>query len=318
MSPTTPAEHARRRDPGPPEIVEVAPSVYAYLQPDGTWWINNAGFIAGPDRVTLIDTCSTEARTRALLAAVSDASPNPIATIVNTHHHGDHTNGNGLAATPGATTIVAHHDCRTILAEEGIVHYDGVWEPVDWGELPLGLPTTTFADRLTLWSGDRRIELRHPGVAHTTNDVVAWLPDDGVLFTGDLVFHGGTPFILMGSVQGALESVEFLRSFEATTVVPGHGPLCGPDVFDVHERYFRFVLDLAAQAHAAGTPALEAARAADLGEFAELSDPERLVGNLHRALAELSGTERGGAIDLVTAIGEMISFNGGRPLACCA
>ena len=307
------------RDPGRPEVVEVAPDVYAYVQPDGTWWINNAGFVVGPESVTLVDTCSTEARTRALLDALAGITGRPIRTIVNTHHHGDHTNGNGLAAAQdGATTIVAHHQCREILAEEGIVHYEGVWEPVDWGSLPLGLPTTTLDERLTLWSGDRRIELRHPGVAHTTNDVVAWLPDDGVLFTGDLVFHGGTPFVLMGSVEGALESVDFLRSFGADTVVPGHGPVCGPEVFDIHERYYRFVLERAGTAHESGLAPLDAARGTDLGEFADLTDPERLVGNLHRAMAELSGTRRGGPIDLAAAIADMIALNGGRPLACCA
>ena len=311
-------EAGQRRDPGSPRVEEVARDVYAYVQPDGTWWINNAGFIVGPEAVTLVDTCSTERRTEQLLAAVTDVSGLPIRTIVNTHHHGDHTNGNGLAAAGGATTIVAHHRCRQILAEEGIVHYDGVWEPVEWGLLPLGLPTTTFEDRLTLWSGDRPVELRHPGVAHTTNDVVVWLPDDGVLFTGDLVFHGGTPFVLMGSVQGALESLDFLRSFGAGTVVPGHGPVCGPEVFDVHERYYRFVLDVAGRAHRQGTRPLEAAYAADLGEFATLTDPERLVGNLHRAMAELDGVERGGPIDLPAAIADMITLNGGRPLACCA
>ncbi len=306
---------AVRRHP-PAETVEVARDVYAYVQPDGTWFINNAGFVVDADGVVVVDTCSTEARTLGLLDAVADVSGAPVRTLVNTHHHGDHTNGNGIVAG-GRVDIVAHRECREVLAAEGINHYDGVWEPVDWGELTLALPTITFDDRLTLWCG-RRLELRHPGVAHTTNDAVVWLPDDGVLFTGDLIFHGGTPFVLMGSVQGALESIDFLKDFGAETVVPGHGPVCGPEVFDVHERYYRWVLDLAADAVATASSPLDAARGADPGEFAGLTDAERLVGNLHRAMAELQGTERGGPIDLATAIGDMLTLNGGRPLACSA
>ena len=63
---------------------------------------------------------------------------------------------------------------------------------------------------------------------------------------------------------------------------------------------------------------LEAARETDLGEYAHLSDPERIVGNLHRAVAELSGTPPGGPIDAVAALTDMVAYNGGRPLTCLA
>ena len=63
---------------------------------------------------------------------------------------------------------------------------------------------------------------------------------------------------------------------------------------------------------------MEAARQTDLAEFAGLSDPERLVGNLHRAMAELGGVEPGGTIDLRAALADMVTFNGGRPLTCHA
>ena len=68
----------------------------------------------------------------------------------------------------------------------------------------------------------------------------------------------------------------------------------------------------------AGLSPLDAAREADLGEFSTLSDPERLVGNLHRAYAELDGAEPGAPIDIIAALGDMITFNGGRPLRCTA
>ena len=74
---------------------------------------------------------------------------------------------------------------------------------VDWGELEHAPPTLTFADRLDVYVDDLLVELHHIGPpAHTTGDVVAWLPEESVLFAGDLVFNGGTPFVLMGSVAG--------------------------------------------------------------------------------------------------------------------
>ena len=63
---------------------------------------------------------------------------------------------------------------------------------------------------------------------------------------------------------------------------------------------------------------LEAARDTGLGRFAGWADAERIVGNLHRACAELTGTPRGGPVDLITALAEMVSYNGGVPLTCRA
>jgi cyclase len=303
-------------DLGPPTVEEVSDGVFAYIQPDGTWWINNTGFVVADDGVIAIDSSSTERRTRAFLDAVGAVTAAPVRMLVNTHHHGDHTHGNYLTHP---ATIVGHERCREAMIAMGIQHFEGVFESPDWGHLELAPPILTFEERVNVFAGDLKAELHYIGTpAHTDNDVVAWLPERRVLFAGDLVFNGGTPFVLMGSISGSLEALERLRGFDADVVVPGHGPVCDPGVFDQLERYYRFVHDVATEARRAGVGPLEAAREADLGEFAELTDPERLVGNLHRALFELDGGPPGGAIDYVAAIGEMITYNGGRPLRCLA
>src|SRR4029453_1421473 len=145
-------------------------------------------------------------------------------------------------------------------------------------------------------------------------------PDRGVLFAGDLVFNGGTPFALVGAVSGWIEVLEtVLRPLGARTIVPGHGPVCGPEVIDDVLAYLRFVQDLAREAKAAGRPPLDAARRqVDLGVFKDLLDAERVVGNLHRAYLELDRGERGAPIDLFGAFGDMIAYNGGQPLTCHA
>ena len=93
----------------PPETQEVSNGIFAYLQPDGSWGLNNTGFIVGRGGVVAVDTCFTESRTRALLEAMGKVTDLPVRTLVNTHHHGDHTNGNYLL--PSAT-IVGHELCR--------------------------------------------------------------------------------------------------------------------------------------------------------------------------------------------------------------
>lgn len=296
----------------PAEVVEVAHDVYAYIQPDGTWWINNAGFIVGPDHVVSIDTTSTERRTRAYLDAIAAVTAAPVDMVVNTHHHGDHTNGNCLL--PEAT-IIGHRRCREQVMASSIRAADGAFTPIEWGDISLAPPTVTFEDRLDLHIGELTVEPHHiGGPAHTTGDVVVWIPERSVLFVGDLVFNGGTPFVLMGSVAGSLASLGTLRGFGAETVVPGHGPVGGAEVFDAIEAYLRFVQDVAARSHAAGLSPLDAARQTDLGGFARLTDPERLAGNLHRAYAELDGRPIGAPLDLMAAFADMILLNDGEPL----
>jgi cyclase len=304
--------------PGPPEVHEVSAGVYAYVQPDGTWWINNTGFLVGPQGVISIDSCATWRRTRAYQAAIAAVTPAPVRAVINTHHHGDHTFGNCLF--PGAA-IVAHERARAEAMAFGPPRPLPYWDGPDWGDLSLDPPFITFTDQITVHSGELRAQVRHVGTAaHTTNDSIVWIPDRSVLFCGDLIFNGGTPFLLMGSVTGAIEVLDHvIRPLGAQTIVPGHGPAftdAGP--VDATLDYLRFVLDLAARANDAGLSPLEAARHADLGDFASWPDSERIVGNLHRACAELSGTPRGGVIDIGAALADMVTYNGGAPLTCLA
>ena len=302
---------------GSPNVVEVSDGVFAYVQPDGSWWINNTGFLVGSRGVISIDACSTERRTRAYLAAIASVTDRPVRTLINTHHHGDHTFGNCLFE---GATIVAHEKTRAEMTAFGPPRPLPFWTPIDWGELSLELPTLTYTDQVTVWSDELRCEVRYVGgPAHTTNDSIVWLPERSVLFCGDLLFHGGTPFLLMGSVTGAIEVLEtVLKPLGAQTIVPGHGGVTGPGLIDDVLGYLRFVLDTARAGKAAGLSPLDAARQVDLGGYADLLDAERIVGNLHRAYAELDGTPRGGQIDIIAALSDMVAYNGGKPLTCYA
>jgi cyclase len=304
--------------PGRPEVSEVSAGIYAYVQPDGTWWINNTGFLVGPQGVISIDSCSTERRTRAYRDAIAAVTPAPVRAVVNTHHHGDHTFGNCLFPT---AAIVAHERTRAEAIAFGAPQPLPFWDGPDWGELSLDPPFITFTDEIALHSGDLRAEVRYVSTpAHTTNDSVVWIPERSVLFCGDLIFNGGTPFLLMGSVAGAIDVLEHVvRPLGAKTIVPGHGPVfTGSGPLDATLDYLRFVLDVAGRARDAGASPLAAARDTDLGPFAGWADRERLVGNLHRAGAELAGAPRGAPIDIVTALADMVAYNGGAPLSCLA
>ncbi|KOV79191.1 hypothetical protein ADL03_38210 [Nocardia sp. NRRL S-836] len=302
-----------------PELVEVAPFVHAYVQPDGSWMINNTGVVIGSDgTLLLVDTTSTEARNRALLASVatvSDASPS---YVVNTHHHGDHTFGNWLM--PPSTVIVGHDACREEVVTAGLLASQVLTGP-DYGHLEVRPPSLTYSTSLTLHLGSRVVELHHPGPAHTCGDTVVWLPDDRVLFTGDLVFAGGQPFLAEGSIGGYLASLELLRSFDAAVVVPGHGPLLrGADITRVLDdlvAYTTYLSELASSGHAAGKTPMEAVREAGPSRFSSWQESERLVGNLQRAYHELDGKPLSERLELTRVWMDMMELHGG-PIACHA
>ncbi|MEV7617184.1 MBL fold metallo-hydrolase [Streptomyces sp. NPDC089799] len=302
------------RSPSGARLEEVAEDIWAYVQPDGGWCLNNAGLITAGPRPVLIDTAATEARAGALRDAVATVTPYAPRYVVNTHPHGDHTFGNRLFADEAV--IIAHEATRAEMDLAGL-HLTGLWPEVCWGDIDVELPALTFRDPLTLHLGDVRAELMHLGTAHTKNDTVVWIPERRVLFTGDIVMSGATPFCLTGSVSGSLDVIARLRALGPLTVVSGHGPVGGSELLDATEAYLRHVQHLAAEGIAAGLTPLETAREADLGPFAELLDSERIVPNLHRAFAEARGALPGHHLDIGELFSEMVAFHGGLP-ACAA
>src|SRR6266851_5293468 len=153
-------------EPGRPELVEVSAGVYAYVQPDGTWWINNTGFLVGPQGVISIDACATWRRTQAYREAIASVTAAPVRAVLNTHHHGDHTFGNCLF---GWAAIIAHERTRAESIAFGPPRDMPFWDGPDWGELTIDPPFVTFTDQIAVHAGDLRAEVRYVGMAaHTT------------------------------------------------------------------------------------------------------------------------------------------------------
>src|SRR5439155_1361850 len=188
-------------------MIEVGPRVFAYVQasgidPAGDTGVSNSGLILGREGNVLVDALMVPSMTRRLVAAIKKTTRKPIATLINTHHHLDHTGGNRFFA--GATRI-ASEKCREALAP-GFPPLPLLrrFMPRFAREFPLlqvVLPTVTFKDHLVIHDGDREIQLWHPGfAAHTVGDAVAYLPRERVLFAGDIAFHYVTPLAFQGHV----------------------------------------------------------------------------------------------------------------------
>ncbi|MCB1301646.1 MAG: MBL fold metallo-hydrolase [Tetrasphaera sp.] len=300
-------------------VEEVTRDVFAFIQPDGSWMVNNCGFVVGSSgRSVLVDTSSTERRTAQFMDAVRAHSSQPPMALVNTHHHPDHTYGNFLA--PQGTPVVGHVRCREEVLAAGLEATKVITTP-DYGNLELRPPDFTFTDRLTLHLDETPVELEYVGPAHTSNDVLVWLPEQKVVFAGDLAFAGGQPFLLEGSLAGFPKALARIKELGAEALVPGHGPVVrGADVntlLDDLTGYVEFVSRIASEGMADGMTPLQVAEKYKDNPYSGWQETERLVGNLHRAYSELSGNDLFTRLRVPDVWPEMVSFHGG-PIGCKA
>ncbi len=192
----------------------------------------NNGWVVLGDHVLVID-ANMPGRADALLAAVRGTTDKPVRFLFNTHHHGDHTYGNRVIAGRTGATVVAYSGMEEELRRYETGAFGGApgrWEQVaklrpDVAATPVMGPTQTFDRPMILDGGDgRRVELLHPGLGHTRGDAVAWLPEQRVLFTGDLISNG--PFnIVRDSEMGPWpDTIAALQALDPAIVCPGHGP----------------------------------------------------------------------------------------------
>ena len=290
----------------PAHVEEVAPGIHATIQPDGSWGLSNAAFVVGGGEVLVIDTLLTEDRTRRFRDEVRRRSgQDAVRYLVNTHHHSDHTFGNVVFDD---AVIIGHTVCREEVLAVGLAPMER--DPfVPWGDIRLTPPRLTFDDRLTLRVGSTVVELIHVGPAHTRDDVLVWLPETRVLFAGDVLFTAGTPILTEGSLRGSQAALDLMESLDPAVIVPGHGELAGVAEIQSWRAYFALVERAAADAAEQGLSPVEAARRLDLGEFARWVNPERIVLNLHRAMAEQAGAAPGQRLNSAAIFSDMLAFN---------
>ncbi len=278
-------------------LVEVADGCHAYLQGDGGWGWSNAGLIVGDGRSLLVDTLFDLSLTAAMLEAMArHTSAAPITTLVNTHANGDHCYGNELVA--GATVVASAataeemtHVPPGLLAglndapgEVGEL-FRSFFGDFDFHGIELRLPDETFSGRLTLDVGGRVVELIEVGPAHTAGDTIAIVPDAGVIYTGDILFVGGTPIVWAGPLSNWVAACDLMLATDADVIVPGHGPVTDTAGVRAVRDYLSFVDVAATERHSAGLDAFDAARdiAVAIGaseRFSELGEFGRIAVNV--------------------------------------
>ena len=185
----------------------------------------NIAVLTGEDGVVQIDS-GVHSRAADIAQAIAALSPKPVATLINTHWHADHTGGNEAVGAAGAR-IVAQDNTRTRLATAQRVDFMKMDVP------PLskpGLPTLTFADSATEYANGEKMVLAHVAPAHTDTDIFILFQQANVIHAGDLLFNGFYPFIDYSSggwIGGMVAACDRLLAAgnAKTRYIPGHGPM---------------------------------------------------------------------------------------------
>jgi cyclase len=173
-----------------------------------------------------------------------------------------------------------------------VAYLRGQWPQYgeEWPKTSLAPATITFEDRMVVHLGDRAIELLHPGSAHTYGDTLVYLPQEKVLFTGDVAFHYLTPFAADGHTSHWIRVLDRItRQMDVSTIVPGHGPVGDKTALVETRRYLRLLKRTSRLHFDQGASVDEAASAMRLGEYADWAEPQRVVRNMGRMYQELRG-----------------------------
>ena len=281
---------------------------WAYLQPDGSWGWSNAGIIADGEASLLVDTLFDLKYTKEMLddmrASISGARK--IDVLVNTHADGDHTFGNQLvegARIIGTEGTVADFDRfdPALLAQ---IQHDPAkfgragdfmaecFRPFDFDNITLTPPTETFKDRMEIMVGDKRVELIEVGPAHSLGDALIYVPQDKVLYTGDILFSEGTPIAWYGPLQRWIDVCDRVLKMDVETIVAGHGPISTKEDVRRMRDYLLHVSEQARPFYEQGIDYLDAAYKIDLGDYRDWNDAERVIVTIRTLYDDFKGGER--------------------------
>jgi len=201
---------------------ELGPGLYGYTAEGDP----NSGVVVGPHGVLVVDAQATPAMARDVQARIRTVTDKPVTHVVLSHYHAVRVLG--ASAYEGAT-IISSGVTRDMIAERGRQDMDS-----EIGRFPrlfrgkegipgLTWPAVTFHGRMTLWMGEREVQVIHVGRSHTAGDTVVWLPRERVLFSGDVVEFGATPYCGDAHFADWPATLEAARALGAERLVPGRG-----------------------------------------------------------------------------------------------
>ena len=287
-------------------LLETGNGIYSYLQPDGSWGWSNAGLIVDGEASLLVDTLFDAPLTSEMLKVMQDAtgiSSDKISTVVNTHANGDHTHGNGLCTHAeiiaseasaremeafGPDRLKQMMDMAPELGDTG-KYFIEIFGPFDFGDVAERLPTRTFSGELFVKVGDKTIELKEVGPAHTQGDVLVFVEEESTVFTGDILFIEGTPIMWAGPIANWIRACDLIIDRKPEVIVPGHGPITDVAGVSRVKDYLSYIDTETRKRFDAGMSVRETALDISITDFDSWTDAERIAVNVDTLFREYSG-----------------------------
>jgi len=204
-------------------FIKLSDNAYAYTAEGDP----NTGVIVGDDAVMVLDTQATPAMAEDVIRRIREVTDKPIKYVLLTHYHAVRVLG---ASAYRPQQIIASQDTRDLIVERGeqdkaseIGRFPRLFRDVE--SVPAGLtwPTLTFSGKMTLWLGQLEVQLLQLGRGHTKGDTVAWLPQQKILFSGDLVEFDATPYAGDAYFQDWPRTLDNIAALKPEKLVPGRG-----------------------------------------------------------------------------------------------
>ena len=203
-------------------FTEVGPGLYAFTAEGDP----NTGVIVGDDCCAVFDAQATPAMARQVIERVRTVTDKPIKYVILSHYHAVRVLG---ASAYGAQGILASQETHRLVAERGKQDWDS-----EFGRFPrlfqdaqsipgLTWPTLAFKGEMTLYLGKREVKLMQLGAGHTSGDIVAWVPDAGVMFTGDLIEYHSACYCGDAHLRAWPHTLNAIRDFNPKAIAPGRG-----------------------------------------------------------------------------------------------
>jgi cyclase len=243
-------------------IREIAPRVFVETEYHGA----NVAFIVTGEGVILIDTPMLPNEARLWWGEILKRTDQEIIYVINTDHHRAHVIGNQFFPT---ATVIAHEHAWKEMKSYGDsfrtrlinMYRDRIPEAVDeWKQhLEIIKPEITFTGRTILFKGDKEIHMIPVG-GHTPATTVVLLPEEKLLFAGDVVVTNRPPFLSQGNTKQWLEALTYLRKLNYDVLIPGHGELTGKEATEKMSEYLRMVRRRVRSAYRSGLSKADTAR----------------------------------------------------------
>jgi cyclase len=259
----------------------------------------------------VIDTQSDLAHARQMIEMFSTVWPAMPQRVVNTHEDADHVWGNQLFK---GAEIIAHRSVPERMKQvaepkdtQKLLHGVGrvltrllvkaihpglaaagqqLLEDYDFDGIELLLPTTVFDARYELNLDGTEVHLMYVGPCHQVGDTIVHVPEERVVFAGDVLFRHCTPMGWTGSYEKWFQCLDLIIALDPEAIVPGHGPICGIEGAMEMKAYLQYVRDESKKCFDAGISSLDAAKKIDFGPYGEWHAPARLYMNVERAYRE--------------------------------